>query len=62
MMLPLQFNNRVALRSCNRPVKPSGKPVKNVVELVVDYSVPNIADYVVEIRRMRGSEVLKVIG
>ncbi|MFO1875509.1 hypothetical protein QOU05_23605 [Pseudomonas aeruginosa] len=44
------------------PVKRSGKPVKNVVELVVDYSVPDIADFVLEVRRMRGSDVLGVIA
>ncbi|PWK45899.1 DUF7002 family protein [Pseudomonas sp. OV226] len=44
------------------PAKRSGKPIKPVVELVVDYAVPNIAEYVVEVRRMQGSEVLKVIG
>lgn len=43
------------------PVKRSGKPEKDVVELVVDYAVPNIADYVIEVRRMKGSEVLGVI-
>jgi hypothetical protein len=43
-------------------VKRSGNPVKDVVELVVDYAVPNIADYVVEVRRMQGTEVLGVIG
>ncbi len=44
------------------PVTRTGKPVKDVVELVVDYAVPNIADYVLEVRRMRGSEVLGVIA
>lgn len=44
------------------PVKRSGKPMKNVVELVVDYAVPNIADFVLEVRRMQGREVLSVIA
>ncbi|MFK4073688.1 DUF7002 family protein [Ectopseudomonas khazarica] len=44
------------------PVKRSGGPVKKVVELVVDYAVPNISDFVIEVRRMRGSEVLGVIA
>lgn len=44
------------------PVMRSGKPVKKVVELVVDYSVPNIAEFVVQVRRMRGSDVLSVIA
>lgn len=40
------------------PVKRSGRPVKDVAELVVDYSVPNVAGYVIEVRRMRGAELL----
>lgn len=44
------------------PVRRSGNPVKKVVELVVDYAVPNIAEFVVQVRRMRGSEVLSVIA
>lgn len=38
--------------------KRSGAPHKEVVEVVVDYSIPDIADYVVEVRRMRGGTVL----
>lgn len=60
--IPHRRDTQIFHRIADYPVKPSGKPVKNVVELVVDYSVPNIADYVVEVRRMRGGEVLKVIG
>ncbi|MEH6494030.1 DUF7002 family protein [Halopseudomonas sp.] len=44
------------------PAKRSGGPVKKVVELVVDYSVPNISDFVVEVRRMQSSKVLGVIA
>jgi len=40
------------------PTKPNGKPVKSVVELLVDHSVADIADYVLEVRSMRGAEVL----
>lgn len=40
------------------PVKRSGNPVKNVVELVVDHSVPDIANHVIEVRRMIGDQVL----
>ena len=43
------------------PVNSKGTPIKEVVELVVDYSVPDIADHVIEVRRMKGSEVLKVL-
>lgn len=44
------------------PVNRSGKPAKAVVELMVDYAVPNIADFVVEVRRMQGSQVLSAIA
>lgn len=41
------------------PVKPStGAPAKTVVEVVADYSIPNIRDYVVEVRSIRGQDVL----
>ncbi|PYC29843.1 DUF7002 family protein [Pseudomonas protegens] len=48
-------------RVSDYPVKSSGRPIKKVVELVVDYAVPDIAEFVVQVRRMRGSEVLSVI-
>lgn len=60
--IPHRRDTEIFRRIADYPVKRSGKPVKNVVELVVDYSVPNITDYVLEVRRMRGSEVLGVIG
>ncbi|MGN7936037.1 hypothetical protein BIV08_14785 [Pseudomonas sp. AF76] len=60
--IPHRRDTDIFRRIADYPVKRSGKPVKNVVELVVDYSVPNITDYVLEVRRMRGSEVLGVIG
>lgn len=36
----------------------SGAPAKEVVEVVVDYSIPDIAEYVLEVRRMKGKDVL----
>lgn len=41
--------------------KRSGAPYKEVVEIVVDYSIPDIAQYVLEIRRMKGKTVLEQI-
>lgn len=41
--------------------KQSGAPLKDVVEVVVDYSVPDIAKYVTQVRRMKGQEVLGTI-
>ncbi|WEX14249.1 hypothetical protein P2T68_27080 [Pseudomonas sp. G11] len=60
--MPHRRDTEIFRRIPDYPVRRSGKPIKTVVELVVDYSVPNIAEYVVEVRRMRGSEVLEVIG
>ena len=40
------------------PVRPSGLPQKEVVELVIEYGVPDIKDHVLEVTRMRGSEEL----
>lgn len=60
--MPHRRDKQIFRRIPDYPAKRSGKPEKDVVELVVDYAVPNIADYVVEVRRMKGSEVLGVIG
>jgi hypothetical protein len=60
--MPHRRGTEIFRRIPDYPVKRSGKPIKTVVELVVDYAVPNIAEYVVEVRRMRGSEILEVIG
>jgi len=46
-------------RIADYPTRKSGAPVKAVVEFVVDYSVPDIADHVVEVRRMKSREVLR---
>ncbi|SKA21088.1 DUF7002 family protein [Novilysobacter spongiicola] len=37
------------------PETRTGRPAKEVVEIVVDYAVPNIAAHVVRVYRMRGS-------
>ncbi len=44
------------------PAKRSGIPQKPIAELVVDYHVPDIADYVIDVRRMQSSQVLKGIS
>lgn len=42
------------------PVKPrTGQPEKKVVEVVVDYAVPDLAKYVVQVRRMKAKNVLQ---
>ncbi|MBA0250510.1 hypothetical protein CR156_14870 [Stenotrophomonas lactitubi] len=43
------------------PVRPSGLPQKEVVELVIEYGVPDIKNHVVAVTRMRGSDELGVV-
>ncbi|OYT76830.1 MULTISPECIES: hypothetical protein [Pseudomonas] len=60
--MPHRRGTEIFCKIVDYPVTRTGKPKKKVVELVVDYAVPNIADYVLEVRRMKGNEVLNVIG
>jgi hypothetical protein len=46
----------------NYPSKKNGKPAKDIVEVVVDYSVPDIRNFVVNVQRMRGDEVVADIA
>jgi hypothetical protein len=43
------------------PTKTNGNPTKEVAEVTVDYSVANIGDYVISVRKMRGTELLDVV-
>lgn len=45
-------------RIADYPAKRNGAPAKEVVELVVDYHVLDIAAHVIEVRRMKAREVL----
>lgn len=45
-------------RIADYPAKKNGAPAKEVVELVVDYQVLDIAEHVIEVRRMKANEVL----
>jgi hypothetical protein len=60
--MPHRRGTDIFRRIPDYPVNGSGKPVKPVVELVVDYEVSDIADHVLEVRRMQGSEVLGIIA
>jgi hypothetical protein len=42
------------------PTGTRGQPKREVVEVVVDYSIPDIADHVLEVRVMRGDSILGV--
>lgn len=56
--IPHRRGTNTFRRIADYPVKTSGAPVKEVVEVVVDYSIPDIATHVVEVRRMKGNNVL----
>jgi hypothetical protein len=43
------------------PTKKNGKPLKTVVEVLVDHGVPDIAEHVVAVHRMKGESVLQEI-
>lgn len=43
-------------RISDYPVNRAGNPIKEVVELVVDYSVPDISAHVVAVTRMQGDQ------
>ena len=43
------------------PTTATGRPQKEVVELTVDYQVADIARHVVEVRRMKGPDVLRAL-
>jgi len=45
-------------RIAQYPTRSNGQPTKEVVELVVDYRVLDIAEHVIEVRRMRAKEFL----
>lgn len=50
------------MRIADYPAKKrTGAPAKEVVEIVFDYSIPDIAAYVTEVRRIKGEEVLGTI-
>ena len=48
-------------RIADYPTKRNGLPAKEVVEVVVDYNIPDIAEFVIEVRRMKGKDVLGVL-
>lgn len=45
----------------NYPTKPNGNPVKEVAEVTIEYSVPDIREHVSAVHRMRGAEILETI-
>lgn len=60
--MPFRRGPEIFRRIPNYPVNRNNNPTPDVVEVLVDYAVPDIAHFVTEVRRMRGSEVLCRIG
>ncbi len=56
---PLRRDPSIFRRISDYPVRRSGAPVKEVVELVVDYAVPDIARHVLDVTRMQGDQRLE---
>jgi hypothetical protein len=59
--IPHRRDTSIFKRIPDYPVNRSGRPTKEVVELVIDYSVPDITSHVVNVTRMRGDEVLGTV-
>lgn len=53
--MPFPRDETIFKRIDDYPVNRRNNPTKNIVEVLVDYSVPDIASHVVEVWRMRGS-------
>ena len=60
--MPLARDAGIFQTIANYPARRNGAPAKEVVEVVVDHSVPDIARHVIEVRRMKGTEVLATIA
>ncbi len=48
-------------RIIDYPVNGKGNPIKKIVELTVDYKIPDIAKYVTHVRRMKGNVLINKI-
>lgn len=60
--VPHKRGARTFRRISDYPVRKNGRPEKEVVELVVDYSVPDVASYVIEAWRMKnGRKLAKIV-
>lgn len=59
--IPHYRDETIFKRIPDYPVNGAGTPLKEVVELVVDYSVPDIANHVVDVTRVKGDVELGVI-
>lgn len=59
--IPHYRDETIFKRIPDYPVNRVGNPVKEVVELVVDYSVPDIANHVVDVTRVQGDTQLAIV-
>ena len=59
--IPHYRDETIFKRIPDYPVNRVGTPLKEVVELVVDYSVPDIANHVVDVTRVQGDAKLGIV-
>lgn len=59
--IPHRRDPSIFKRIADYPVNSVGNPVKEVVELVVDYAVPDIARHVVDVTRVQGDQHFGVV-
>lgn len=59
--IPHHRNVHIFKRIQEFPVKNNGKPEKAVVEVLVDYSVPDVAEHTLEVVRMKRDRVIRRI-
>jgi hypothetical protein len=59
--MPIRRDASIFKRILDYPVNRNNNPIKDIVEVTVDHLVPDIARHVIEVRRMRGSDVLEKI-
>lgn len=60
--IPHRRGRDVFKRIDDYPVNAHGYPGKPVVEIVVDGQIPDVAQYVIEVRRMKGRETLSELS
>lgn len=59
--IPHYRDETIFKRIPDYPVNRVGTPLKEVVELVVDYSVPDIANHVIDVTRVQGDAQLGIV-
>jgi len=59
--MPHARDRTIFSRLADYPTKRDGRPKKEVVEVTVDYAVPNVLRHTLQVRRMHGREVKAIL-